>query len=126
MAKVVLFASVSSLTLGTLMLAACARPAPEIPSPGQVNLITSSSRYAGAGCQAIVNRLAALDGEKRQLEMVIAGNRQHNQVAGYFGALFLLPALAAEHNPVEKARLDEIQQEQDELRAVAAKAECLY
>lgn len=105
---------------------ACARPAPNLPSPEQINQLASSSRYAGAVCQDIVNRLAVLDREKRQLEMIIAGNRQHNQVAGYFGSLFLLPALATEHNSVEKARLDEIQQEQDELRAVAAKAECLY
>lgn len=126
MEKVAQFVSAGSLSLACLILTACARPAPEIPSNSYFDQMASASSYSGANCQDLVNRLAILDIEKRNLETIIASNRQKNQVAGYFGGLFIVPAMAAEHNLEEKARLDKIQQEQDELRAVASKIECIY
>jgi hypothetical protein len=90
-----------------------------------MNAISTSSRYVDAECAELRERLRALEYERRDLESVIQSHRQQNQVAGYFGALLIVPALAAEHDTNEKARLDEIQRQEDELRAVGARKDCL-
>ncbi|MEA3277080.1 MAG: hypothetical protein U9Q81_17700 [Pseudomonadota bacterium] len=87
--------------------------------------MATSSRFAQDNCPDILYELDVLESEKRDLESLIKSHRQHNQVAGYFGALLILPALAVEHDKEAKARLDEIQRRQDELRAVAGRKECL-
>lgn len=111
-----------ALALSVLVVSACARSAPELPPDyGSVNATAklSASDFDAADlrttCLGIDAQQDALTEEASSLTGVIKGNRQHNQVAGYLGGMFLLPALAAKENPAEKSRLDEIQARWDKL-----------
>lgn len=110
------------LALSAFAITACARSAPELPPDyGSVNASAklSADSFDAADlhltCPDIDQQQDALTDEASQLTGVIKGNRRHNQVAGYLGGLFLLPALAARENPEEKSRLDSIQVRWDEL-----------
>ena len=75
-------------------------------------------------CRDIDAVLAARRQEREVLTAEIHGNRKRNQTAGYLGALFILPLVAAEGNEAEKTRLDEIQSELDRLFAVRRQKNC--
>lgn len=125
MEKVVQYGLLSNLLI-ILILAACARSAPELPDAKRLNAIAQTSQHISSDCPSILNKISDLESENRQLEYIIESNRGRNQAAGYFGALFLFPIVAAENNSSEKGRLDKIQNQLDELRAVGNSKYCFY
>ena len=60
------------------------------------------------------------------MDSVIESNRGRNQAAGYFAALFIVPIVAVDNNSNEKAQLDTIQNQLDELRAVGNRKFCFF
>jgi hypothetical protein len=107
-----------------LSLGACAMQAP--PLPADTTGSTSTHRLSANDfspqdtalyCGEIGTQRAALHKGIDQASANIAANRQNNQVAGYFGALFVLPLVATEGNYNDKdiikaayARLDTLNQ----------------
>lgn len=75
-------------------------------------------------CSDIDAAIETRRAEREKLTAEIHGNRKRNQVAGYLGALFILPLVAAEGNEQEKSRLDQIQAELDRLFVVRRNASC--
>ena len=61
------------------------------------------------------SRLLKIDREVASVESQIKAKRGQNQVAGYFGALFLVPLLAVDDQSEEKVHLDHLQFERDEI-----------
>lgn len=107
-----------------LLTAACARSAPELPPQSNGGQVTLTPVEAAMQCSDIDAAITARRGEREALTATIHGNRQRNQTAGYFGALFILPLVATEGNEAEKRRLDEIQAETDRLFAVRRARSC--
>lgn len=106
---------VSGLLLG------CARGAPPLPevrdqpvAPAATsNNATTSAGEVSIKCDQLDFQLTVLEREEETLNLQIKGDRGRNQMAGYFGGLFLLPLLAAKDHPEEKQRLNSIQTERD-------------
>lgn len=107
-----------------LALAACARSAPDLPPQSDPATIRLSAGEAAMSCADIASAIDVRRTERETLTAEIHGNRQRNQVAGYLGALFIVPLVAAENNTGEKSRLDEIQSELDRLYAVNRARRC--
>lgn len=125
MEKVVQYGLLSSLLI-ILILAACARSAPELPDAKRLNAIAQTSQHISSDCPSILNKISGLESEKRQLESIIENNRGKNQSALYFSAFFIIPIVAVENNNSEKEQLDKIQNQLDELRAVGNNKFCFY
>lgn len=136
MDRAVLFSSqnrlpVLALAVSVLAVSACARSAPDLPTDyGSVNASAklSADSFDAADlrltCPDINQQQDALTNEASQLTGIIKGHRQHNQVAGYLGGLFLFPALAAKENPQEKTRLNGIQSRWDKLTQLERFKKC--
>ena len=110
------------LALSTLVLAGCARRAPDLPpdyGSQSPELELSEELFAdedlALSCAAIADERSAIVAEAREMESIVEGNRARNQAAGYFGIFFILPLGAAEVNEAEKTRLDELQARWDQL-----------
>ncbi|MBO6784204.1 MAG: hypothetical protein JJ899_13175 [Alphaproteobacteria bacterium] len=121
----------AALAAAALALAACARSAPELPPDyGSVSATDrlSASDFTSADlrltCGDIVSEQKAMTETARQLTGVIEANRQHNQVAGYFGGLFLFPLVAVRENPDEKTKLDRMQDRWDTLTQLKRFKDC--
>ncbi len=114
-----------------IALAACARSAPELPPDyGSVNAQAqlSAADFAESDlrmtCGDIVSEQEDMTREARNLTGVIEGNRGRNQIAGYFGGLFLFPLLAVKENPAEKRKLDTMQARWDTLTQLKRFKQC--
>lgn len=115
-----------SLLVLALVLAACARSAPELPADrSSVNaaqpLFRSEFKAAdlALACDAIANEQREIRSKADAYNRAIDRNRGQNQAMGYIGAVLFLPAvLATEHNEAEKAELDRLQNRHDELIAL--------
>lgn len=66
-------------------------------------------------CSQIFKKMRDMAEQDKKLERAIHANRKNNQVAGYFGGLFILPLIAVETNDAEKNKLDLNQKRRDEL-----------
>jgi hypothetical protein len=64
-------------------------------------------------CREIENEFERLTAAAQANSAKIASNRTRNQLAGYFGGIFLIPYLATRSNSEEKAALDQIQKRWD-------------
>lgn len=113
------------LIAGAVLLAACARSAPDLPpdygsvsAQAKLSADQFTSEDLRLSCNAIQAERAAITDEAGKLTGVIKGNRKRNQVAGYLGGLFLFPLVAAKENPDEKRRLDALQERWDTLIAL--------
>ena len=113
------------LIAGAVLLAACTRPAPDLPpdygsvsAQAKLSADQFTSEDLRLTCGNILAEREAITDEAGKLTGVIKRNRQHNQVAGYLGGLFLFPLIAAKENPDEKRRLDAIQGRWDTLIAL--------
>lgn len=105
-----------------LLLAGCARSAPDLPdhrvgkSDEEVRLMLGISKSdLELSCTEISTAMNDLNAKIEENEQEIKGDRTQNQVAGYFGALFLFPALAADQNTDSKEQLDSLQVRKDQL-----------
>lgn len=122
--------SVRGVAFGSLValavtLSACARPAPQLPPDyGSVNTdakLTAdqfSSEDLRLSCTEIVEAQESLTDEAGRMTGVISDSKGYNETIGILGALFIVPALAADQNEDEKRRLDEIQKRWDTLVAL--------
>ena len=118
-------AAIVSLFFMTVALTACARPAPELPPDyGSVNTgkTLTADQFTSAdlnlSCPQINQEQLQLTEEAGRMTGVIADSKGYNEAIGILGALFIVPALAADQNDGEKKRLDEIQVRWDTLIAL--------
>lgn len=118
--------SLNNLLAVVIILAGCARAAPDLPDAKRLDDMSRSSVYANSDCPQILQKISDLESEKRQMESIIHSNRGRNQAAGYFAGLFIVPIVAVDNNSSEKAQLDDIQVRLDELRTVGNKKFCFY
>ena len=66
-------------------------------------------------CEEIDAELNALSLEAQQNSAEINNNRASNQIAGYYGVLFIVPALGLQTNSDQYDRLNQIQGRWDTL-----------
>ena len=118
--------SLNNLLAVAIILAGCARAAPDLPDAKRLDDMSRSSIYANSDCPQILQKISDLESEKRQMEFIIHSNRGRNQAAGYFAGLFIVPIVAVDNNSSEKAQLDDIQVRLDELRAVGNNKICFF
>lgn len=110
-------------TLGVAVLAAgCATSAPPLPPDrtsadhsGQPTLAEFDEHDRALSCDNIASEWRATSDAIAANNRVIEGNRTQNQVAGYFGALFIVPAIATNNNDAEKDQITRINQRRDTL-----------
>lgn len=93
----------------SVLLMGCAASAPPLPldatSVNRVQSLALSSftkEDAALSCDQIVAERQQIDVALAQNNEQIEGNRTRNQVAGYFGALFVIPLVAIDNNGAEK------------------------
>lgn len=103
--------------VAVMVISGCSRGAPTLPSvnqrPQPEPIVQKTPTELSEQCEKYNSRLSRLRQEEDTLNWQIKGDRGKNQVAGYLGAFLILPYLATEHHPQEKARLDAIQIERD-------------
>ena len=108
-----------------LVLAACARPAPSLP-PAYVASGAQTESERAMSCADVDNQLSENKQQVKVLEAEIASNRHDNQTLGYVAAVIMPPlALAAESNSSEKAMLDRLQTERDQLYILKRAKSCV-
>lgn len=107
----------SSLNNGALLVTAvilggCAGSAPPLPTDttsanavAHATLADFSPSDAALSCAQIQSEGTAIEDRMRADNGKIEGNRTRNQIAGYFGALYLVPLVAMEPNDPEKKEL---------------------
>ena len=108
-----------------LAAAGCARAAPSLPSAQTIAPVQMEAAERLAACTAIDEQLATSQQRTAELDAIIHSNRRSNQAIGYVAAITLPPLmLAAEENSAEKAELDRLQAERDQLYAKRRAAAC--
>lgn len=117
--------------LVALAVSGCARPAPDLPPDyGSVDTKTPltadqfSASDLALSCTQARQQQVQLTEEASRLTGVISDSKGYNETIGILGALFIVPALAADQNPEEKRRLDEIQARWDNLVALRRYKSC--
>jgi len=111
------------LFLAAGLVSACARSSPELPpdlsdvtDADKAALVSQiSPKIQNMDCSQIFKKMRDMAEQDKKLERAIHANRKNNQVAGYFGGLFILPLIAVETNDAEKNKLDLNQKRRDEL-----------
>jgi len=126
--------SVSSTSFCLIALAiavgGCTRSAPDLPPDyGSVNasrqtLASFPAHMRNLNCAQIASREADLEARNQKAEEIIKSNRTRNQVAGYLGALYLVPVVAIENDEDQKALLDKNQREVDQLKQLQRVKRC--
>ena len=105
--------------IATATLTGCSRSAPSLPaSDGTTGVVPKHQILETERlekCKMMDSRLLKIDREVASVESQIKAKRGQNQVAGYFGALFLVPLLAVDDQSEEKVHLDHLQFERDEI-----------
>jgi hypothetical protein len=120
------------LIFGVAALAAgCATSAPPLPPErtsvdhgGQPALAEFDKHDRALSCDDIASEWRAANDAIATNNRVIEGNRTQNQVAGYFGALFIVPAIATNNNDSEKDKIAQINQRRDTLIKLNAAKRC--
>lgn len=109
----------------------CATSAPSLPPDttsvdhgGQPTLAEFGEHDRTLSCDNIANEWHATNDAIAANNRVIEGNRTQNQVAGYFGALFIVPAIATNNNDSEKDKIVQINQRRDTLIKLNAAKHC--
>lgn len=108
----------------SLLLAACASPAPALPPESAAPAPEYSAKDSRASCEDIAREWRETADARTKAEANIAANRGHNQALGYFGGLFPPLLLATEQNEPDKIRLAELQQRRDLLVELARSKGC--
>ncbi|MGO8915054.1 MAG: hypothetical protein ACLQJR_04020 [Stellaceae bacterium] len=119
------------LALGLLVLAGCAAPAPPLPPDTtsvnrmqELTLGDFSASDAAMSCDDVAAERRTNAAAMKAANDRIEGNRTQNQVAGYLGALFLVPYLATEGNYAEKDQITQLYQRHDTLIRLASVKHC--
>jgi hypothetical protein len=135
MGKAVRSSSSSSTTWITvaalLLLAGCAASAPKLPpdttsiNRSRTLTITDFAEPDRAlSCEAIGSERRQIADAVAAANARIEANRTKNQVAGYFGGLFIVPALATEGNYADKDEIARLSQRKDTLIQLASVKGC--
>jgi hypothetical protein len=111
------------LIFGVVALATgCATSAPPLPPDqtsvdhgGQPTLTEFDEHDRALGCADVASEWRTTNDALAANNRVIEGNRAQNQVAGYFGALFIVPAIATNNNDAEKDEITRVNQRRDTL-----------
>lgn len=111
--------------LALLALAGCARSAPQLPTENRSGVHLSAVEQ-GATCEDISFALRGFADEAKGYGATIQKERASNQVAGYFGALFIIPLVAVRQNTEEKHQLDGLQARWDRWINVAKAKQCPF
>lgn len=121
----------SKLVLALLILAAaCTRSA--APLPADRSSVTARPYTAAEftkqdlalTCEEVAAEQSALATQAQKAEQIILADRQRNQVAGYFAALFILPIVAVDTHEERQALLTDIQLREDKLRGLSRLKSC--
>ncbi len=120
------------VALAVLVVAGCARPAPELPQDyGSVdaNAILLAEDFSradlGLSCDGIDREMSALSAEMRTLDSKIRGKHGSNEAAGYIAGVLFPPAiLATDSGEGEKQALDAHQARRDEFVALKRLKSC--
>jgi hypothetical protein len=114
-----------------LFLAGCATPAPKLPpdttSVNRNRTLTMADFVEpdrALSCDAIASERRQIADGVAAANARIEANRTKNQVAGYFGGLFIVPALATEGNYAEKDDIVRLSQRKDTLIQLANVKAC--
>jgi len=113
-----------------LVMSACTQPAQPLPPDygsirgAELKETDFSTADLALSCDAIANERAREATRVEQAEAVIKSDRTGNQIAGYFGALFLLPLVAVETNEAQVALIDESKRRIDTLRTLTLYRRC--
>ena len=114
-----------------LLLAACARSAPDMPKTilqgdgTPKNAIEQfDSNEKKLSCKEIDTKLADIREQTSKIEQTIQSRRGDNQAAVYFGAFFPPAYLAANDNDEEMEALDEHQKSKDLYIALKSAKRC--
>ncbi|MGE0253929.1 MAG: hypothetical protein AB7N54_15970 [Alphaproteobacteria bacterium] len=115
-----------AITLAASLLGACSTAAPSLPTDttgtnrtAEVALNDFSASDVRMTCTDIHAENTQLKNARAMATSAIEANRGNNQAAGYFGALFLLPAIGLKTNEEEKALLEKSQMRRDSLSKLA-------
>ena len=96
-----------------------------IDAKERLSLSDFSVATAKLTCSQIDDELEILESDSALQVQSIEGERQQNQVAGYIGCVFFLPAILATDNSVEaKAKIENINRAKDELYKLRAFKKC--
>lgn len=117
-----------SSVLALLSCTTAAPPLPEDTTSGNRQSILTESRFTpddlGKSCEAIgaeqKANMAKIDGDNKAIQ----GNRRQNEVAGYLGALLVVPLVATESNAAEKDDIAALQARQDTLLQLQSFKKC--
>ena len=127
-----MFSSKRPVAFGTLLvLTACASGAPPLPpdtsAAGQSDRLTLD-QFASAdralSCSQIESEEKRIDLSMRAANAKIEGNRTQNQVAGYLGAMLIVPLVATDNNNEEKEKIRALYTRRDVLITLAAVKKC--
>lgn len=121
-----------ALTLGLLVLVACATHAPELPSDyGSVHTKQRLSiddfdpKTAQLTCVEIKQELIKLNSIRAAQSHDIAQKRGSNQTIGYIGSMFFLPLVLATDSSVQtKEKISNIHKAKDKLYKLQAFKKC--
>ena len=116
----------------SIVAAACARSAPDLPpdygsinATQEISLDAFSEQDANASCTEINAEQERVQVEFAAIENAITSTRQDDQTAGYLAAILLPPAgLAIEQKTERKEQLDHMQARLDELNALSRVKNC--
>jgi hypothetical protein len=116
---------------GLCLLGGCAASAPPLPvdttglnRARELKLEEFTKEDASLSCDQIAGERHTLAADMRAANERIEANRKQNQVAGYFGALFLVPYVATEGNYAETDALTRHYARQDTLIPLATAKGC--
>lgn len=112
-------------------LAGCARYAPDLPPDTSTVSVEDAAEQLkitekdrNLSCEQIADEKQAIAKNRSINEENIRKNRTQNQVAGYFGALFLIPLIAVNHDSTAKEILDALQFRGDQLDFLSRQKNC--
>ena len=120
------------LTMVAGFIAGCATSARNLPpdyssidSKERLNIDDFDTAAIELTCSQIAEELIILESDYAFQMQDIKGKRYQNQVAGYLGAIFILPALLATDNSAEaKVKIENINRAKDQLYKLRAFKKC--
>jgi hypothetical protein len=125
-----LFSRASSCC-AALILSGCVASAPALPpdttsanAATHAKLEDFSSADAALTCADINAEGASIESRMQADTGKVEGNRTRNQIAGYFGALYLVPLLAMEPNDPEKKDIAKLYARRDILIKLSVVKSC--
>lgn len=108
-----------------VLLAGCARSAPPLPddAPSDIQLTATE---AALSCPQVHDNMKEIAESAKAYGAVIRDDRTSNQIAGYFGALFIIPLAGVQMNSDAVKQLNILQSRWDRWIDVARAKQCKF